>query len=126
MRNYEKALKVFAERVGRELNGDIEALIVYGSVARGEATRESDIDLMVVLKGKDPELKDRVKRIRDSVVFEYGRAITLDFETDESLRKLIDYGDPFVSNVLEDGKPLIDPRGYFAELRGGRVKLYQR
>jgi len=126
MRRHEKALRAFAERAEKELNGDIEALIVYGSVARGEATKESDLDLMVVLKSLDAELKAQVKCIRDDVVFEYGQAITLDFETYESLRKLVESGDPFVYSVLEEGKPLWDPKGYFQELRAGRLKIYQR
>ncbi len=123
MRHYEKALKAFAARAANELNWDIEALIVYGSAARGEADKESDIDLMVVLKRDDPALVGRVEQIRDSVVFEYGQAISLDFETYEGLSKLVEYGDPFALNVLEEGKVVWDHKGYFEKLRAH--KLYQ-
>lgn len=125
MCRYEKALKAFVARVTNELNRNVQALIVYGSIARGEATEESDIDLMVVLKRNDPELAGHVERIRDSVVFGYGQAISLDFETYEGLRKLVEDGDLFARNVLEEGKVLMDPKGYFNKLRAIRLKFYQ-
>ena len=31
-------------------SGDIEAIILYGSVARNESTSESDIDIAVIIK----------------------------------------------------------------------------
>jgi predicted nucleotidyltransferase len=39
---------------------NIEAIILYGSVARNESTPESDIDIAVIVKkGMDIETKDR-------------------------------------------------------------------
>ncbi len=44
-----------AERLERELGA--EAVILYGSVVRGEATADSDIDLLVVLDDEAPAAK---------------------------------------------------------------------
>ncbi len=125
MRRYDKALKAFAERTEKEINGSIEALVVYGSVARGEATRESDVDIMVMLNRPSSEMKEKVRRIRDDVVFEYGQAITLDFETYSSLRKMAENDDMFASNVLEEGKALWDRKGRFGKLQAIAVRVYQ-
>lgn len=44
----------FAQRIGREF--DAERVILFGSYARGAATRDSDVDLLVVA---DTELPPR-------------------------------------------------------------------
>ncbi|HEY5596424.1 MAG TPA: nucleotidyltransferase domain-containing protein [Candidatus Bipolaricaulota bacterium] len=122
---YKKALRTFVTQVEKEMGRDVEALIVYGSVARDEATEESDIDLVVVLKRHNPEIASRIEQIRDSVVFDFGKAITLDFETYASLAKMVQCGDPFAYNVLSDGKPLLDHNGCFPKLRTERVKVHR-
>lgn len=53
---FHRPVRAFVERVGNEFdeNDDIEELVgivVFGSVARGEADRQSDIDLFVVVGG---------------------------------------------------------------------------
>ena len=41
-------------------SGDIEAIILYGSVARNESTPESDIDIAVIIKREmDDEKRER-------------------------------------------------------------------
>jgi predicted nucleotidyltransferase len=44
---HRKAFKEFAEETQEELGDSLKKLILYGSVARGEETRSSDIDLLV-------------------------------------------------------------------------------
>lgn len=43
----------------KELNG-IMSVVLFGSVARGEATAESDVDLMVIYSSKDPETVKKI------------------------------------------------------------------
>ncbi len=40
----------FDQRAAGYFSGDIEAIILYGSVARNESTSESDIDIAVIIK----------------------------------------------------------------------------
>ncbi len=54
--------KKFAEDVGRKFP-EVSSVILYGSVARGEDTEDSDIDLLVLTKKRakiDRELNDIV------------------------------------------------------------------
>jgi predicted nucleotidyltransferase len=45
-------LKQFKEQIKQLYGNKLEAVILYGSYARGQATKDSDIDLAVVLNGQ--------------------------------------------------------------------------
>jgi len=47
----EKVLKEFKSQVKNLYGNRLKEIILYGSWARGEATEDSDIDLIVVLEG---------------------------------------------------------------------------
>lgn len=87
---------------------DIEALILYGSVARGEADRESDLDLLVLTTRPFPSRFAR-HAITD-LVFEvnlcYGTnlsTLVVDRETWETgITSVL----PLHDEILQDGIPL--------------------
>jgi uncharacterized protein len=54
-----RALGMFAERVAADYGQRVSRLVVFGSRARGSATRESDVDVAVVLEGADDLRADR-------------------------------------------------------------------
>ncbi len=91
-------------KTAAQVVGDgIEAVIVFGSVARGEAREGSDIDLAVVAQsGWDGrvDLEDAVKKSLgndcDVLVF-----------TAEDFRTLAAAHEPVVDEILIDGVPLI-------------------
>ena len=45
------AVERFVERVQGSLGPDLDAIWLYGSKARGDATEESDVDLLVLARG---------------------------------------------------------------------------
>ncbi len=45
---YEKLLAHLKERLVTELGTAIESIVLYGSVARNEAHRDSDIDILMI------------------------------------------------------------------------------
>lgn len=74
--NVQNALKEIRTRIFAEIEG-IKELILYGSVARGDADRESDVDLLVLTD--HPFTRKERHRVTD-LVFE----INLDYETNFS------------------------------------------
>ncbi len=57
-RKVKSALADFQRRALELFPDDILAIILYGSYARGEATPDSDVDVMVVGKWTDPRQAD--------------------------------------------------------------------
>jgi predicted nucleotidyltransferase len=47
---YRKAVDEFVERVLDKYSDRIDSIILFGSVARGEAKEESDIDILIKMK----------------------------------------------------------------------------
>ena len=60
---YKVPLSKFKERLVKELGERIEAVVLYGSVAKGEAHDASDIDIMVIAKHVE-HLRDAISSLR--------------------------------------------------------------
>lgn len=63
---FQEPVKVAVEEVESRLN-DVQAVVLYGSVARGEADRRSDIDLWVLVSGDRPENQRTANEVRKSL-----------------------------------------------------------
>lgn len=82
---------------------NIEAIILYGSVARNESTPESDIDIAVIVKkGMDIETKDRFICWAADMDLRYDRIFSIVDIEKENLQK---WGKilPFYQNVQKEG-----------------------
>lgn len=115
-RKYENVLGAFRSRVLNELGDRIQSIVVYGSVARGEATKDSDIDVLVVSRDKD--VGDKVSDAGYEVDFEkdFETFITLIHFTKDELEHRIKVGSPFILEILKEGVILYDD-GTFQRIR---------
>ncbi|MHB1653438.1 MAG: nucleotidyltransferase domain-containing protein [Desulfitobacteriaceae bacterium] len=75
-RSWETAIKKFAELLHEELTNNLISIRLYGSVARGNATTESDIDILVVVHEEDDMTKEKVWDIAVEVNLEYDVVIS--------------------------------------------------
>ena len=93
------------QAIARKARKHLCLLVLYGSEARGEATPESDIDLLVVLDDADPEL---VRSLRDAVYDvmwerDFVRLISLHFISLADFQMQKREGYSFIQNVEEEG-----------------------
>ena len=85
------------------LGSDVESVIVFGSIARGEADRDSDIDLAVIARAGWDGRSDLEDAVRTSL----GNGCDVLVFTPDQFQQLARSGEPVVSDVLRDGLALI-------------------
>ncbi len=85
------------------VGSDVEAVIVFGSVARGEASEGSDIDLAVIA---GPEWDGRAD-LQDAVATSVGNGCDVLVFTPSQFQQLARSGEPVVSDIIRDGVALI-------------------
>lgn len=82
-----------------------EKIILFGSLARGNFSEDSDVDLLIIKETKDSKI-DRIKKILFTVDY------NLPFEplvyTQDELEKRQKLGDSFILAVLSEGKVLYE------------------
>ena len=106
--NRRLAVEVFVKRLRQELSSSILDVRLFGSEARGEATSESDIDVLVVVQPDTDraQFEDRIIDIAFDVNLDFGvyispRVVTLGILNDPVWRET-----PFIKNVARESIPL--------------------
>ena len=109
---YKNVLEDFKKRLLKELGGRIDSIILYGSVARGEATEDSDIDILVI--GRDKNDWKKVSEVAYEIDFEneFRTFITTIFLTRDEFKRGIKAGSPFIYNVIKEGVVIYDNGTY--------------
>jgi predicted nucleotidyltransferase len=83
--------------------GGVQAVLLFGSIARGEGTPDSDIDLAVIA----PSDWDSRVELEDSVRLRLGNNCDVLVLTEADFNRLAASGEPVVSDILRDGVALI-------------------
>jgi len=58
---YKRLLDLFVRHVQAVLKENVVSIVLYGSVARGEARPESDVDLLLILEETSPVYWERLQ-----------------------------------------------------------------
>lgn len=82
---------------------EVSAVVLFGSVGRGEATPDSDVDLAVIA----PRRWDKRVELEDSVRTRLGNNCDVLVFTTAEFARLAAEGEPVVSDILRDGFALI-------------------
>ena len=114
-----RVAKCLADRLLGHFGDKIEAIVLYGSVARGEAERESDIDLLIIVP--EGEIRKQVLSLSYDVDLEFGTVTSHVYMTPQEFERYLSWGDPFLREVLKEGVILYD-RGFYSRVRGSLLK----
>ena len=123
---YQRAVEGFVKKAIKRYKDKIESIILFGSVARGDAKEDSDVDILVIIKETFMTHRD-TREHENNNVFSYQRNIedmkeiygiafvvstehSKDispkiYAIDEVLNR-IEIGAPFIKEVLKEGVSL--------------------
>lgn len=110
-----EAVKEFSKKVIEELGGKVDSIILYGSLARGEAEKQSDIDVLIV--SRDTRVIERkVSDISYENDLKHETFTTLVFLSPDEIEQEIRLGSYFINDILTEGVVLYD-NGTFKRIR---------
>jgi predicted nucleotidyltransferase len=99
----EKAIREFSGELRKFSGRNIKRILLFGSKARGDFSKESDLDLFVHTDQVDPALKHQAAKIVNKILLKYGVLISprLVPEIRYIYQKRLETG--FIKNVEKDG-----------------------
>jgi predicted nucleotidyltransferase len=91
------------ERIAKAYNP--EKIILFGSHATGKLTKDSDIDLLIVMDFEGSPIRQAIK-----ITGELGLVTPMDLliRTPEQVRERVKMGDRFIREILERGKVMYE------------------
>lgn len=93
----------FQHKLRETLNDPVQ-VILFGSQARGDATDESDVDVLVILPDLEKGTLDTVLEIAWEIGFEAGKVISVIPATHQEMKRLS--ASPFFKVVHREGIPV--------------------
>ena len=92
-----KIAREFADAVKSD---GIIKIILFGSVARGDDTEHSDIDILIICNRRD-EIQDKVDDEIAWIMYDKGELVSAHIMTEELFNETKDFS--FLTNVLREG-----------------------
>ncbi|MBS3165104.1 helix-turn-helix domain-containing protein [Candidatus Woesearchaeota archaeon] len=92
----------------------IEGIVLYGSVARGDARQGSDIDILLLTADKGLEKRFGARLVGPK---ETAKLVSSQFFTTEDFSLSLRAGSQFARSVMSEAIIVYDPRGVFAGMR---------
>lgn len=100
------AVKEFAYRLRDKFPKEVVALRLYGSKARGTSNEESDVDILILVNKRTPEIDEAMIDIVCDILNEFGVFIETVTMSEGDYNGALNYQYPFVINVEKDAIPL--------------------
>jgi predicted nucleotidyltransferase len=97
-------IRAYCNAIAREFLP--EKIILFGSYAHGNPTDNSDVDLLVVMPRTRQGGERMAVRIMQSIPRDF--ALDLIVRTPSHVAKRLQWGDPFMSELMEQGKILYE------------------
>lgn len=96
--SHDPAIRRFTSDAKRLLKDNVIDILIYGSVARGEAKKESDIDVIVIVKRNAFKMQMRLAALSFDILLETGEYISVQTLKSKELKR----DTIFLHNVKRD------------------------
>lgn len=99
----EIALERFKETLVKRYGKQIDLIELFGSKARGDDDKDSDIDLLLIIKKKNRKLIDRIYDVVIDIDLNYELDISLKIFSKVEYNRLCRLQTPFMQNIADEG-----------------------
>lgn len=96
-------IEEFKKKIQERYPEEQAHLTLFGSRARGQAKKESDMDLLVVIRSEDWRLGDRIREIGYQLELEHGIVLSIQVVSRKHLEQLKAIGSQFLQEVEREG-----------------------
>ena len=103
-RRNREAVGEFVRRVLERYKDKIESIILFGSVARGEAKENSDIDVLIVVKKEDFKLRRALIGVAFDILLETGKDVSVKVLSKNEFEDRQNFS--FLRNIISEGVKL--------------------
>lgn len=106
-----RALELLKERLLDAMGGGLLRIVFFGSRSSGRFREDSDIDVLVVIKEKSPQLKEMIHSIADKIEKEillYRIPFSLHIFGQEEYRAFKEKRSPFLEEIEKRGETLYE------------------
>lgn len=97
-------IKRAAEQIGKKFHP--KKIILFGSYANGHPNKDSDIDLLVVFKDKQPAARRYAQICRE--LEPMIRPVDVLVRSTKDIQYRLKIGDPFIEEIIHTGKVLYE------------------
>ncbi|KUK40550.1 MAG: DNA polymerase beta domain protein region [Clostridia bacterium 62_21] len=106
MRRQREILEGLVRHLEQVCPGQVRAVILYGSRARGDARQDSDVDVLVLVRDRRRIDRDRIYEYVLDATLENGLDISLSIYDADDFERLVALRAPFALNVVREGETL--------------------
>ncbi|MCK4905872.1 nucleotidyltransferase domain-containing protein [bacterium] len=99
-------LDKFSQGLRELLGNNLISLILFGSKIKGNYTQDSDIDLLVVVKEKTPQIRHQIHNILFNIDPYYELKISALLYSELEYKKNEELESPFIENLKKEGAKL--------------------
>lgn len=96
-------IEEFKRRIEQRFPGELIRLVLFGSKARGDATPESDVDLLVVIRSENWRLGDEIRGVGYALELEHGVVLSIQVISLDHYERLRASGTQFFQVLEQEG-----------------------
>lgn len=96
-------IEEFKRRVEARFPGELVRLVIFGSKVRGEATPESDVDLLAVIQSENWRLGDEIRSMGYALELEHGVVLSIQVISRNHYERLRANGTQFFHVLEQEG-----------------------
>ncbi len=103
----QQAINAFIDKLLAAYKANIIKIYLFGSQARGEVQKDSDIDILVIAAHSDWRLKHQISHIAADIGLEYDVLIDSHIIQESRWKEIGEAGYRFYKNVMNEGISLV-------------------